>query len=199
VGGLPGRIPGGTIPTMTTPAPTRPITAEEFLHMPESDGAELLDGVIVEKNGGNESSILGIEIAARIWTFIRGKKLGRVAGSDNGLRIWPNRPRHVRKPDVTFVRSTAKPVPGWLETVPHFVVEVVSPNDLASDLERKLADYREAGIPMIWVIYPETRSAQVLTPTARLDVHPNGTLEAGEVLPGFTLSLEDLFRSLDEE
>jgi hypothetical protein len=36
---------------MTAPAPAKPITAEEFLHMPESDGAELLDGVIGEEHG----------------------------------------------------------------------------------------------------------------------------------------------------
>ena len=184
---------------MTTPAPAWPITAEEFLHMPESDGAELLDGAIVEKSMGNESSWLETEIARLMGNFVAAKRLGRVFGSDNGIRIWPNRPNHVRKPDVTFLRSTAKPVYGWQSAVPDLVVEVVSPNDNAGDLERKLADYREAGIPLIWVVYPDTRSAQVLTPTTRVDVFPKGTLEGGAILPGFTLSLEELFRGLDEE
>jgi hypothetical protein len=39
----------------------------------------------------------------------------------------------------------------------------------------------------------------VLTQTARLDVHPSGALEGGDALPGFSLSLEELFAGLDEE
>ena len=170
--------------------------------MPESEGAELLDGVIVEKNVGNESSWLGTEIASLISAFIRGKRLGRVFGAENGIRIWPGRPNHIRKPDVTFVRQGKlpgnRPVKGWQEVVPDLVVEVVSPNDNAEDLERKLVDYREGGIPLIWVIFPGTRSAQVLTQTARLDVHPSGVLEGGEALPGFSLALQELFSGLDE-
>lgn len=38
---------------MATPAPARPITAEEFLHMPQSEGAELVDGRIVEVPTGS--------------------------------------------------------------------------------------------------------------------------------------------------
>jgi Uma2 family endonuclease len=189
--------------SMTTPAPARPITAEEFLHMPESDGAELLDGVIVEKNVGFESSWLESEILALLTAFLRGKRLGRALGPQAGYRLWPARPNHLRKPDVSFVSSAALgpgPLPkGWSQIRPDLVVEVVSPNDEADELERKLADYREAGIPLIWVIYPGTRAAQVLTPTTRFDVFPSGTLDGGDVLPGFALSLEELFRGLDEE
>ena len=187
--------------TMTAPAPARPITAEEFLLMPESDGAELLDGVIVEKNVGNESSWLESKILALMLVFVETNQLGWVFGPQNGLRIWPARPNHVRKPDVSFVRSDKlpgdQPVKGWQSVVPDLVVEVVSPNDKASELETKLADYREAAIPLIWVIFPETRSAQVLTQNARLDVHPSGVLEGGDVLPGFRVALDDLFARLN--
>jgi Uma2 family endonuclease len=92
-----------------------------------------------------------------------------------------------------------KPQEGWLTVVPDLVAEVVSPGDEAEDLEQKLLDYREAGIPLIWVIYPKTRSAQVLTPDARLDVDPDGVLDGRDILPGFTCALADLFASADAE
>ena len=76
---------------MTAPAPTRIITADEFLHMPEARGAELIDGVIVEKNMGNESSWLGLRIAVLVSNFVLARALGRVFGPDNGLKIWPDR------------------------------------------------------------------------------------------------------------
>lgn len=183
---------------MTAPAPARIVTAEEFLHMPENRGAELVDGAIVEKHMGNESSWLGLEIGYLIRAFLQVHKLGRVFGSDNGLRIWPGRPNHVLKPDVTFVRNRRRPVKGWQTVVPDLVVEVVSPNDEAEELERKLADYREAGIALIWVVYPGTQSAHVLTPGQRIEVPRTGSLDGGEVLPGFSLSLPDLFAGLED-
>jgi hypothetical protein len=41
---------------MTAPAPARPYTAAEFLHMPGNEGAELVDGQIVEVPTGSISS-----------------------------------------------------------------------------------------------------------------------------------------------
>ncbi len=185
---------------MTAPAPSRLITAEEFLYMPESDGAELLDGRIVEKCMGNESAWLGGRIFGLIMFYIEGKRLGRIFGPEAGLRVWPDHPNRVRKPDVTFFRGRRRPPAGWEEhAVPDLVVEVVSPNDRADDLEEKLAEYRDAGIPLIWVIYPGTQSAHVLTQNARMEVRSAGVLDGGDILPGFSLSLAELFAGLEED
>ena len=98
---------------MTAPAPSRPITAEEFLYMPESDGAELLDGRIVEKSTGNESAWLGGRILFLLSRHIEGKRLGRIFGPEAGLRVWRDHPNRVRKPDVMFFRSRRRPPVGW--------------------------------------------------------------------------------------
>lgn len=169
--------------------------------MPENRGAELLDGRIVEKHMGNESSWLGGEILILIGIYLRQHKLGLVFGSDNGIAIWPSNPTKVRKPDVTFVAKGKlpgdAPVKGWQTVVPDLVVEVVSPGDEAEDLEKKLTDYRQAGVPLIWVVYPGTRSAQVLTQDERRDVRVDGSLDGEDVLPGFSLSLAELFKGLE--
>jgi Uma2 family endonuclease len=192
---------GANILAMTASPSAGLITAGQFLHMPENRGAELVDGHAVEKSTGGESSWIGGELLVRIANFIRGKRLGHVFGAENGVAIWPGRPKLVRKPDVSFVRHGRLPgdgVPkGWQVVVPDLVVEVVSPNDQVDEFERKLAEYREAGVPLSWVIYPGTRAAQVLTPTRRFDVFPDGSLEGGDVLPGFSCSLQELFAVLD--
>ena len=121
---------------MTAPPPSRLITAEEFLYMPEGDGAELLDGRIVEKCMGNESAWLGARILFSLSGFIEGKRLGRIFGAEAGLRLWPDHPIRVRKPDVMFILNSRRPPTGWEEqTVPDLVVEVISLNDRADDLE----------------------------------------------------------------
>ena len=37
---------------------------------------------------------------------------------------------------------------------PDLIVEVISPRENAEGLARKLNDYRDAGVPIVWVIYP---------------------------------------------
>ncbi len=186
---------------MTAPPTASPITADEFLHMPENRGAELVDGCIVEKSMGSESDWLAFEIGYRIRRFLETHPFGRVFGPENGIQLWPGRPNHVRKPDVSFTRTGKlpgnRPPKGWQQQAPDLVVEVVSPNDEVDPFEQKLQDYREAGIPLIWVILPGSQRAQVLTPTSRVDIPPGGVLDGGDILPGFTLSLAELFAALE--
>lgn len=186
--------------SMTTPAPPRPITADDFLHMPESEGAELVDGHIVEVPMGSISSWLGGELYFLIRAFLQTNGLGWVFPQETGIAVWPRHPDRVRKPDVTFVRRErlpGGPPLGWLTATPDLVVKVVSPGDRVEDLERKLAEYREAGIPLIWVIHPATQSAHVLGAKLRLsEVAADGVLDGGEVLPGFSCNLAELFASI---
>lgn len=189
--------------TMTTTPSAEPISAEQFLHMPENEAAELVDGHVVEVPMGSMSSWLGGELLFLVRAFLATNRLGWVFPQESGMAIWPARSRHVRKPDLIFVRRGklpgGKPQEGWLTVVPDLVAEVVSPGDEAEDLEQKLLEYREAGIPLIWVIYPNTRTAQVLTLDGRFDLGRDGVLDGRDILPGFSCSLADLFASAEAE
>lgn len=179
------------------------ITPDAFLAMPKQEGAELVDGRIVEVPMGSMSSWLGGELLFLIKLFLRDYDLGWAFPQETGLAIWPNR-NLVRKPDLTFVRKGrlpgGQPGDGWLTTTPDLVVEVVSPKDRAEDLEKKLDDYRDAGIPLIWVIYPATRRAQVMgAERARIEIDPDGILDGEDVLPGFSCALRELFDAAKSE
>lgn len=187
---------------MTAPAPARPVTAEEFLHMPENEGAELVDGQIVAVPMGSISSWIGGFLFARVFQFVDSSLAGWVFPQETGMAIWPNRPGHVRKPDLVFIRKGrlpgGKPPAGWLTVVPDLVVEVVSPGDEIEAFEQKLDEYREAGIPLIWVIYPGTRRAHVLgAGRPRTEIAPDGSLDGEDVLPGFSCSLAELFAAVE--
>jgi Uma2 family endonuclease len=182
---------------MTAPAPARPITADEFLHMPESRGAELVDGVIQETHMSGLSTWVAAQLVTELTLFLRRKPLGWAFTEGGGFAIWPSRVGHVRKPDVSFVRKSKLPggIPGegWLTAVPDIVAEIVSPGDDAEGLEEKLIEYREAGVSLIWIIFPRTQTAQVIRPGhVREELSANDVLDGRDILPGFSVRLADL-------
>jgi Uma2 family endonuclease len=79
-------------------------------------------------------------------------------------------------------------------TPPLLVVEVISPTDKASDIRDKREIYLKAMI-LYWEMYPQTQSVDVYAPDKPLQsLHLSDMLDGGDVLPGFRLSLKDLFR-----
>jgi len=78
-------------------------------------------------------------------------------------------------------------------------VEVISPNDLAKDLDEKLEDYLRAGVKLIWVINPETRTLQIYYPdgTSRR-LHETDEVSGDSVIPGFRCPVAALFPAVPE-
>jgi Uma2 family endonuclease len=82
--------------------------------------------------------------------------------------------------------------------VPDLAVEVLSKSNTKREMARKRREYFAAGVKLVWEIDPETRAANVYTgPDAVSPVPVDGTLDGGDVLPGFTLSLRDVFARAD--
>ncbi len=174
------------------------LTEEEFLSCPDWDGYELVDGEPVEVPMGGKAAWLGGEAFHHIRTFLEHNAIGLVFPQDTAFKAWPSRPNHLRKPDtMVFLngRFAGDEAPeGTIEIAPDLAVEVVSPGDNARDLEEKVAEYLEAGVRLIWVIYPETRSAHVFRLNGgALRLEADDALSGEDILPGFTLPLATLF------
>jgi Uma2 family endonuclease len=109
-----------------------------------------------------------------------------------------------RRPDVAFVTyarwqaatiPTTDP-PEW-EVVPDLAVEVVSPSNTAEEIADKIDDYFAAGVQRVWVIYPRQRWVYVYeSPTQVRILRGTDELEGDPVLPGFRMSVADLFAAL---
>ena len=86
-----------------------------------------------------------------------------------------------------------------LPVVPDFVIEIVSRNDRADDLLLKVSQYLAAGAKAVWLLYPNTRLAYrylpgKLEPEVR-SAAAGHAFEEPELLPGFSLPLEQVFRA----
>ena len=172
-------------------------TPEDLLAMPDGKSYELVNGQLVERKMGAESSWVGTRLCSRLDRFCEEHDRGTVWGADNGYQCFPHAPGLVRRPDVSFVKKGRLPgdiaPDGWVKIPPDLAVEVVSPNDSAEDLQEKLDDYRKAGVLLIWVIYPKARMVNVL----RLDGPPrelreDDELSGEDIIPGFRCPLREI-------
>jgi Uma2 family endonuclease len=161
---------------------------------------ELVDGVLVEKVMGYEESRLTVWLAYFLVDFVRRHDLGIVSGADGTIRLMPGL---VRIPDIAFVswerwprrKGRREPIPNL---APDLAVEVLSKGNTRKEMERKLREYFAVGVRLVWFVDPRTRSARVYTDPKRSTLlGEDQTLDGGAVLPGFTLSLRELFAELD--
>ena len=160
---------------------------------------ELIDGVLVEKPMGFRESLLAVAISTALNNFVSSRKMGVVVGEGGMVRLFPGL---VRIPDVAFVSSQrlpgghvpSEPIPSL---VPDLVVEVLSPSNTGAEMSRKRAEYFEAGVRLVWMVDPDARSVAVFAgPDHSHILREDDLLDGGEVLPGFTLPLRELFAKL---
>jgi Uma2 family endonuclease len=177
--------------------PTKLWTWEDALALPDGERYEVINGELKERCMSFGSSALAVLIIDLLRQWVRKGHPGTVTASDGGYTIFPWAPGDVRMPDVSFISSARLPrIPerGWVSVPPELAVEVVSPNDLASDIDEKARDYIRAGVDLVWVVYPRTRSVLVYRPDAAPTMFGAGeTLSGGETLPDLELSVSELF------
>jgi len=84
--------------------------------------------------------------------------------------------------------------------VPDFVIEVLSVGNTRGEMARKRREYFHAGVQLVWMIDPRSRTVAVFTNAQEFTlVDETGSLDGGNVLPGWTIQLEQLFARLDRE
>jgi len=174
-------------------------TAEELFRLPD-DGFryELVEGELIQMTlRGAQRGELASLTAYRLRNFVDPRGLGSVSGAKTGFLIRRD-PDTVRAPDAAFIRKERVPPggapKGYWPFAPDLAVEVVSPNDPASPLLRKVREYLGAGTRLVWVIDPEVRAVTVYKSPRVARVLEAGDVLTGEpVLPGFRLPLAELF------
>lgn len=163
---------------------------------------ELVDGVLVEKPMSYPESKLMIELGRVLGNHIQPRKLGSLAGADGMMRL---RPGLVRMPDISFVAQARVEAAGAAAReqiagmTPDLAVEILSPSNTRKEMDRKRREYFAGGAGLVWEIDPVKRFVDVYSgPDQSVRLDATGTLDGGTILPGFTLSLAELFSVLDE-
>ncbi|MCB9455566.1 MAG: Uma2 family endonuclease [Anaerolineaceae bacterium] len=174
-------------------------TAEEFwafASLPEHEDKrlELEDGVIIDMGASSPvNTVVAMRIGYFLNAFVIPNDLGYVTGADGGFKLADNR---VRQPDVGFIAKARAPqLPKHFDSAPDLAVEVVSPDE---DIFKKTNEYLRAGTRQVWAVYPGEQMVYVMQLDAdgRMISTPfdtDSTLTGGDILPGFTLAVREVF------
>lgn len=177
----------------------QPITAEQFLTLPNMADKrfELVAGKPVERSlFGYRVALIASRFAHLLDSHVNERRLGLTFMSGLGYILRRN-PDTVRMASASFISWSSVPdtLPeGCWPGAPSLAVEIVSPDDLCEIVRARIDDFRQAGTPLIWVLWPKRRAVSVHTRDERTaELGPDDRLDGGDVLPGFSVRVGELF------
>jgi Uma2 family endonuclease len=185
--------------------PSRPeanlITAEQLYELPD-DGLsyELLRGTLVsEPVPGRLHGRTVARISKLLSNYVDAERSGVVYTGDTGF-VLARQPDTVRGPDIAFLsnereRETEGARP-YIPGAPDIAVEVVSPNDRTREILGKVSDYLAAGSRIVWVVNPVREEVSAFrSPFAPRVLAGTDLLDGEDVLPGFSVTIAEIFES----
>ena len=159
---------------------------------------EEINGQIMEKYVGAKEIELANDLMFAISVVAKPGKLGRTLVEM--VFDWIALNGHKRRPDVAFVsfdrwaQDTDLPEGTDWKVVPNLAVEVVSLSNSFGDVIDKKNEYFGVGVDQVWIVVPSAKEIHVYeSATDMRVVSGSHTLTAEALLPGFELSLTELF------
>ena len=175
------------------------LTAEELHHLSSQDiRGELLRGILYETQPtGIRHGKTVVRLIVLLAGIVEPRQMGTLVASDTGFLL-EKEPDTVREPDVAFISaqrlSLDEDVTGYFEGPPDLAVEIASPSDSPRQLFDKARMWISFGVPLVWTVDPDARTLDVHRPNQPLiRLSADDTLDGGQVLPGFTCTVGDIF------
>jgi Uma2 family endonuclease len=155
---------------------------------------EFVDGQWeVKEMPGGIHGLIASRLDRRLGRFVEDQQLGETF-VETIFQIG----RNERVPDLAFVASERIPTEGvpfgkW-HIPPDIAIEVISPNDSFYEVQRKVGDYLAAGVKQVWQVNPEDKTIIIYRSRTNIIAFPDDELTCEDLLPGFRLSLRDIFK-----
>ena len=166
-------------------------TYRDFCAIVQDDQkADLIDGVIYMASPENiEANDLFLWLATVMRLYVRRKKLGKIHGSRVACRLDD---KNAPEPDILFVaeKNRDRLHRGGVEGPPDLAVEIVSPESVERDYDKKRRQYQRFKIPEYWIIDEDERKVTLLRLDARgkyREVAPRKGIFSSQVIEGFWL------------
>lgn len=177
----------------------QPMTFEDAARLdPDRYPGEVLNGVWTPatRSTWREGEIVANVITLLAWWTKHYPEWSAATGHP-GMKLRTG-PDTLLGPAVAMIRCERRPTgaggEGWVDGAPELAVEVAGDSQTSTLLARKALEYLSAGSQMVWVIDGQAELVMVFTPPNQLRIlGVEDSLDGGELLPGFTCAVSELF------
>jgi Uma2 family endonuclease len=178
-------------------ATTTSLTIDDFERLP-ADAVrhrELVDGELIDVSGNTPlHNIIRDCLMWHLIAWVRTQGAGRIIAEQEYDFLG-----NAHGPDVSFFGPDKQALLDLHKRVQRFVpdlaIEVASASDTYDSLLHKKERYRRAGTTEVWLISAENAEIAIYGPDHDRILHDGHTLTS-ELLPGFALAVDELFRGL---
>ena len=175
------------------------LTSEQYLALPDQYDKngnrikdELIAGEIVRMPPASHiHDLIKNRINELLIVYLLGRKqLGLKSLAEMGTEVGTN---DTFVPDVCVVsRARLSPENRIFRGAPELAIEVVSPSDTAKHLKSKVDAYLANGSQSVWVVYPDSRSVVIYTPSSMRELKADEIIE-DPLLPAFSTPVSAFF------
>ena len=171
-------------------------TIEDYAVLPEAAPFELINGkLIFMASPTSDHQKVSINLSSALHFYVKRNKLGRVLAAPMDVYFDKT---NVYQPDILFVLKERESIIGnFIQGVPEFIVEIISPGTKGEDESEKLAAYGKFGVQEYWLINPLKKSVEVF-------VGENGIMKKKQLFTGaqsisskviqkFEIAVEEIF------
>jgi Uma2 family endonuclease len=169
----------GALPTL--------VSVDEYLHTVYKPDCDYVDGMILERNVGEKDH--GKAQQEILFYFRERRSLWNIfALQEQRVQLSPTR---YRVPDICVVVGP-EPDEQIFTAPPFLCIEILSPEDRMSRMQRKIDDYLAFGVRYVWVVDPQAQKAWIYTAEGSREVR-DGMLRTED--PELLVPLEAVFAS----
>ena len=189
--------------TINIEALANPITDEQFERLcaqnPETKFETNAKGeLIIMSPTGSDTGRKNSDLNYQIQVWNRQYKLGVVFDSSTGFKLPVVNTK--RSPDVSWIAIdrwnalSKQEKTGFAPIAPDFVIELMSPTDNLTDVQKKMEEYMISGVKLGWLINPKDEQVEIYRQDQEKEIKDNPKLVPGEtILPGLVVNLKEIF------
>ena len=170
---------------------TTKLTLEEAEKLAAGKPYELIDGRMVFKMPDLQHANTQARLCIALGNFFETNTIGLVL-TEFTHRLWPDKPHEGRVPDISVIlNKNFQEGERYATRAPDIAIEIISRDDVWTELFDKAKLYLEKGSRQVWFIDPYEKAMLIVTSEDRRWV--GETLTCPEILPDFSLDIQDLF------
>ena len=156
---------------------------------------ELIKGELLTMSPpGDQHGAVTADLTILLGNYVKANKLGVLRAGDTGFKLECN-PDTVLAPDVAFItrERAGTQLRGFRPGPPDLAIEVNSPSDTKTEIDRKTALWLELGAKSVWNVNPQKRTIEVSRADGTKEIFHETDELVDATVPGFRVKVSAIF------